>query len=178
MQRKNRTALTPAPSGPGPWIERERAGRGYKHLITESDLLAFISLIPDWDRVSYGLTGVLLARRRQGWEGSYNHDDRVISICAWEKNLWRTVDLPWYREHEELFGRLGVECAFLDGQMRCKFTMPQAKAYQLLHVFLHELGHHQHSMGRKRKGTSGGGEEFAEAWTLEMERELWTVYFE
>jgi hypothetical protein len=67
----------------------------------------------------------------------------VVGICAWDRELEQTYSLAHVEEHAALLDRLQVE-RDLEGRgwVRCKFTRSTARAYQLLHIFLHELGHH------------------------------------
>jgi hypothetical protein len=41
-------------------IIREPAWRGFRHVVTERDLHAFVGIIPDWERHSVGLRGLVL----------------------------------------------------------------------------------------------------------------------
>jgi len=54
----------------------------------------------------------------------------------------------------------------------------ESTAYQLLHIFLHELGHHCDRMSTKSRRDSGRGEPFAEEWAYRYERVLWDRYLE
>ena len=38
-------------------IERERPGRGFRHLLRKQDIEEFISMIPEWDQYSEGQIG-------------------------------------------------------------------------------------------------------------------------
>ena len=57
----------------------------------------------------------------------------------------------------------------------CKFTEAQARAYQLLHILLHELGHHDRITTKSQKRASRG-EPYAEAYALTYEAKIWDVY--
>jgi hypothetical protein len=58
----------------------------------------------------------------------------------------------------------------------CYFTPLQAKAYMLMHVFLHELGHHVDKLRSKKQNRMLGGEEFAENYAKRRFHELWDDY--
>ena len=100
----------------------------------------------------------------------------MIGICAWNRDIWVEVSKPYYREHEEVISRLGVESERQDYFHVCKFTEATARAYQLLHVFLHELGHHHDRMTTKRKMFTGRGERYAEDWAIKYEQIVWDSY--
>ena len=62
VQKKNLHAPTPnywntVQSVPA--IDKERPGRGYRHLLTKKDILEFIEIVPEWDELSTGLDAVL-----------------------------------------------------------------------------------------------------------------------
>lgn len=177
-QRKNRHDLTPniwTGTGDGPRIERERAGRGYRHLLRKSDITDFIAMIPNWGEISEGLNGVLLANGEDGLDGWYDYAG-VIGICAWHRDIWVEARRRYYVEHRPVFKRLGLEYEKKDDFILLKFTEDQARAYQLLHIFLHELGHHHDRMTTKKKKHSGRGEPYAEGYALEFEKEIWDQY--
>ena len=60
----------------------------------------------------------------------------------------------------------------------CEFTEAQARAYQLLHILLHELGHHHDRMTTKPKVRASRGEPYAEAYALQYEARIWDRYQE
>ena len=53
-----------------------------------------------------------------------------------------------------------------------RFDRRSAAAYQLLHVLLHELGHHVDAR-RTRRGLLRGGEGYAERWALRCADRIW-----
>jgi hypothetical protein len=177
VQKKNRHALTPNYWNTVqrvPVIDKERPGRGYRHLLTKKDILEFIEIVPEWDELSTGLNAVLLAPGENNLDGWYG--DGVIGICAWDRDIWREVSKPYYHEHEDVFSRLGVESKRQGNFHVCKFTEGTARAYQLLHIFLHELGHHHDRMTTKRKMFTGRGEGYAEDWAIKYEQIVWDSY--
>ena len=57
------------------------------------------------------------------------------------------------------------------------FTEGTARAYLLLHIFLHELGHHHDRMTtRTRRGSRG--EPYAEAYAHAHAETVWTRYMD
>ena len=63
--RKNPHDLTPniwSGNGGEFTIERERPGRGYRHLLRKQDVEEFIAMIPEWVLFSDGLKGIILAQ--------------------------------------------------------------------------------------------------------------------
>src|SRR3954467_5353308 len=73
VQKKNNWARTPTYWNTRqelPVIDRQRPGRGYKHLLRAHHIDDFISIVPDWDELSRGLDAILLApgeRNLDGW---------------------------------------------------------------------------------------------------------------
>ncbi|HEY3782621.1 MAG TPA: hypothetical protein VGL56_16175 [Fimbriimonadaceae bacterium] len=89
------------------------------------------------------------------------------------------MDYPpaFYKEHIDVLEKLGVEMEPLEnGDMRCKYTEDQAKAFQLLHIFLHELGHHHDRMSTKSKVRAPRGEPYAEQYALQYMDRIWSEY--
>jgi hypothetical protein len=127
----------------------------------------FVELIPGWDELSGGLRWVVLARD-PSCHGYYRRGE--LAVCAWEATLW-TEDMctNWYREHADLLERLGVAVRKVGPRWVAEWTENQVRAYQLLHVFLHELGHHQDRMTTRRGRRVARGEAYANAFAYELE---------
>jgi hypothetical protein len=84
-----------------------------------------------------------------------------------------------YAEHEDLFNRLEVPCDVMeDGYYLCKFTEPAVRAYQLLHILLHELGHHHDRMTTRTRAKTCRGEGYAEDYAWEHEQVVWDRYLD
>lgn len=176
VQKKNSHAVTFNywDHDPGyPVIDRQRPGEGHRHLLTKADIQKFIDILPDWDELSKGLQAIVLAED----EGIYGfHSEGVIGICAWDKDLWQEYDEKFFEEHAAVLERLGVETEILpNGDIECRFTENQARAFQLLHILLHELGHHHDRMSTRSKRASRG-EPYAEAYALEHMDNIWAAY--
>lgn len=157
---------------PWPVIDRKRPGAGYRHLLTKQDLSRFIHILPDWRELSVGLNAIVLAPGDPEVDGY--HTPGVVHVCAWDEGMWVEYTEAGYEEHRDILARLGVPCEPLDdGSVRCKFEARSARAYQLLHILLHELGHHHDRMTSRRQRCSGRGESYAEAYArLYMDR-IW-----
>ncbi len=158
-------------------IDRERPGRGYIHIVSKADVEKFVLLLPEWSELSNGLRAVLLAQGELGCDGWYDHDG-VVAICAWRRDLWRLSHKAHFLEHKELYERLGVPCEENGEDVLCKFTKSTARAYLLLHVFLHELGHHRDLMTTKKRTSLGRGERYAEDWAIKHEALVWSAYMD
>lgn len=179
VQKKNNWALTPnyySHAQRELVIDRKRPGAGYRHLLKKRDILDFIAILPDWADLSVGLNGIVLAPGEYslcGW-----HEPGVVHICAWEEDLW--IDYRWdfYEDHKALFDRLGVPAEPIKNGYLCKFTEATARAYQLLHILLHELGHHHDRMTTKSQVKASRGESYAEKYALRHEAQIWSRYLE
>ena len=62
--------------------------------------------------------------------------------------------------------------------MQCQFNTAQVRAYQLLHVFLHELGHHHDRITTKSRAETARGENYAEQYAFKHEALIWERYIE
>lgn len=161
-----------------PVIDRKRPGAGYRHLLRKKDIEAFIALLPDWPELSRGLNAIVLAPG--DWDLDGYHVPGVVHVCAWKSKLWRTIENSFYEEQCAFLERLGVPCEALPeeegGGTLCKFTEDTARAYQLLDVLLHELGHHHDRMTTRSKKRASRGEKYAEAYALKYEAQIWEQY--
>jgi len=156
-----------------PVIDRRRPKPGHRHLLTKADIQKFIDILPDWEELSKGLKAIVLSEEDDcyGW-----HYQGVVGICAWDKDLWQEYGAKFFAEHSQILDRLGVETVPLpDGEAECRFTENQARAFQLVHIFLHELGHHHDRMTNKSNRASRG-EPYAEAYALKYMDVIWDAY--
>lgn len=176
--RKNRHGLTPnilTGTGDRPAIERKRPGRGFKHLLRKRDIEEFIAMIPEWDLYSEGLNGIILARGEDDCFGWY-YDVGVIGICAWERELWTEIQMDYFEKDKALLEQLEVPCERQRDIVLCKFTEGQARAFLLLEVFLHELGHHHDRMTTRSRKSAARGEPYAERYSLDRRPDIWDRY--
>jgi len=155
-------------------IDRFKPGPGFRHFLKKRDIFAFIELLPDWDVLAQGLDAIVLVPGDSGTDGWYDHG--VIAICAWERDMWRKVTPDYYVEHKEIFERLKVEGVKQSDGYLCKFNVKSIQAFQLLHVLLHELGHHYDRMTTKSKREASRGEPFAEQYCTKYEQTIWDSY--
>ena len=157
-------------------IRREFPGKGFHHFLTRTQISNFICMLPQYPDIIKGLDYILLARGECGCDGWY--DGKVIAINAWEQGCWRSLPADYYAEHREILVRLRDE-AIKNGQnYLCKFNPSNIRAFQLLHVFLHELGHHYDKMSTRLQRAVSRGEGFAEHYASCYERLIWDGYTE
>ena len=179
VKKKNNWALSTdyydAPQPRMVVIDRKRPGVGYKHVLTKSDIYQFLEILPDWNTLAVGLHAIVLT------PGSYYNDGYhcpgVVHVNAWEDGLWREASQAYYDAHREIWERLGVLCEQTgDDCFLCKFDEPAVRAYQLLHILLHELGHHHDRMTTRSQKRSTRGEAFAENYAVQYESAIWDKY--
>ncbi len=161
---------------PFPVIDKERPGRNYRHLLRKQDILRFVEILPSWDELAEGLDAIVLAGGEPGMEGWYI--EGVVGVCAWERGLWRLHPRHYYHENKAVFQRLGVACQPRGERVLCKFTESQARAYQLLNILLHELGHHHDRITTRSQLECSRGEPYAEEYALRYEPIVWRRYLE
>lgn len=159
-----------------PVVDRKRPGLGYRHLLKQKNIYAFIGILPDWQEISKGLNAIVLAPG--DWDLDGWHEAGVVHICAWEADLWIEHTREHCERHRDVFDRLGLVREQRKGYVLCKWTEPQARAYQLLHVFLHELGHHHDHRTTRPGGLANRGEPYAEAYARKYEDMIWDRYLE
>jgi hypothetical protein len=181
VQKKNNWSLTGdyyiTPQA-YPVVDRLDPGPGYRHLLYRKDIYAFIDLLPEWQELSVGLNAVILAPGSWGDDGSYEvpTGGGIVTITAWPRALWQEVDTHYALDHRDVLDRLGVDAESQKGCVLLKWTESQARAYQLLHIFLHELGHHHDRMTTKRQANTSRGEPYAEAYARRHEGLIWDRY--
>jgi hypothetical protein len=101
-------------------------------------------------------------------------DRGVVAVCAWPAGVWdEDLSKNWYWDHVDVLDRLGVQVWKVGPRWVAEWTEDQARAFQLLHVFLHELGHHHDRMTTRRERDAARGEHFAEQFALDLADEIW-----
>ena len=171
VQRKNRWRPTRNcynVSQPVPVIDRQKPGWGYRHLVRKEHLRRFIRLIPEWDTLSIGLNVLILA---QGCDDALGwHMPGRVALCAWERDIVMPgVYRSFCREHNGIFEKLGVQCLRFSDGWEIQFNENTARAFQLIHVFIHELGHHHDRMTTRSKRRTARGERYAETYARQYE---------
>jgi len=179
VQKKNRHDLTP-----NYWNARqdelqldiEKPGKGYKHFLKKRDILKFLNILPNWEELNIELDAVILATGG-GADGWYSNG--VLAICAWEKDKTVSLNKQYFNEHRTIFERLNLNYEIKSSRVICYFSEEQIIAYQLLHVFLHELGHHHDRISTKERiDNAPRGEKYAEDYALKYEKIIWNRFFE
>ena len=166
VQRKNRHKPT---AHNGYVLDHESPGRGFRHVLSKRDLQAFIGIIPDWGRLSERLERIVLSAAKDGCDAEYSFYHReetgAIFLHAWHEDLWVELRTDYFNAHEAILTKLGVSFDRREKDVLCRFTESQARAFMLLHVFLHELGHHYDRSRQKHLGATKG-EQYAETFAV------------
>ncbi|HWI75197.1 MAG TPA: hypothetical protein VNT55_24760 [Baekduia sp.] len=155
-------------------LDRRDPGSGYRHVLTIADVRAFLDLLPAWDDVAIGLDAIVLDHDPSalGW-----HTIGVVALCSWERDLWwRSCSPEFFAEHREVFDLFGVEHAKRGPRYELRWTEEQVRAFQLVYVLAHELGHHRDRVTTRNLGACPRGEPYAEAYARRSMREVWPVY--
>jgi hypothetical protein len=175
--KKNNWARSVSRAFLGPndiFVERRNPGKGYKHVVSRRQVTAFLNLLPDWGEISQGLRGMILAEGGQGCDGW--HRLGTVALCAWEQDLWISVGEVYHTEHKSVLAMLGVESQRRGDEWVLKYTPQQATAFALMHVLLHELGHHHDRMTTRRQASASRGEGYAERYANEYAPMIWERY--
>jgi hypothetical protein len=176
VRRKNRHTPT---THRGYVIDRESPGKGYHHVLSKRDLQDFLDLLPDWPALSHRLERIVLAAGSvddQGCHVFYHREETgAIFLHAWDEDLWKLFTREYFEVHREIFQRVGVTCESGKDGVHCRFSEDQAKAFLLLHVFLHELGHHWDRTHQKHRDAKRG-EDYAEKFANRRLDELFPAY--
>jgi hypothetical protein len=177
VQRKNNWSQTPGifhTTQPHLTVRRNRPGLGHRHLLLQRDVERFVELIPDWAELSRGLDVILLDRRRPDCDGWY--DRGIVAVCAWPREMGYAIDPDWYADHRRVLDRIGLRVEWDGEDLIAHWTEPAARAYQLVHVFLHELGHHHDRMTTRSRRRAARGEDYAEQYAWANEELIWERY--
>lgn len=60
--------------------------------------------------------------------------------------------------------------------MEVQYSENSMRAFQLMHVLLHELGHHHDRMTTRSQRQSARGDSYAEQYALRYMGEIWDSY--
>jgi hypothetical protein len=156
-------------------VERTDPGPGYRHVVTVSELRRFLEILPDWDELAVGLQAISIWRGNSEWLGLSNPG--VVVITAWPREMWWLVEPSWIEGEAEILERLEVEVIAdpESSHLEVRWTPPQARAYMLTDVLVHELGHH-HDRMTSRSGRLGRGEGYAVQYARRVRAEVWPEY--
>jgi hypothetical protein len=177
VQKKNNWELSPHYSqvaGLGFVIDRERPGKGYRHLLRQSHIERFTALLPEWDDLSRGLDAIVLSSGESdvhGW-----HGNGVIGICAWPREIVESVNHAYVADHQRIIDQLDVPTRRFATMTRIEWTEDTARAFQLLHVLLHELGHHHDRITTRSQRRASRGESYAERYAYKYSERIWERY--
>lgn len=156
-------------------VYRDPPGAGYRHLLTIAQLRGFLDLLPDWEEVAVGLDRVVLGPgdgETLGW-----HYPGMIIVSAWEHAVWWHDTAPAFvADNRDLLDLLGVHRERNGRCVRIEWTQSQARAFQLLDVLPHELGHHHDRMTTRSQTRAARGEPYAERYALEVREAVWPTY--
>jgi hypothetical protein len=155
-------------------LDRRPPGPEGRHLVTIAQLRSFVELLPGWDDIAGGLGAIVLDSRQDcmGWCAG-----GVVAICAWERGLWWDDTYPSFaEEHRDLFALLDVECVTVDERLEVRWTEAQARAFQLLHILPHELGHHHDRITTRSRRSAARGEPYAESYANRVLDTVWPSY--
>lgn len=88
---------------------------------------------------------------------------------------WRAIERRRDNEVPEVLElvQAGDEVHVYEPCVHLRFDRVSAAAFQLLHVLLHELGHHVDAMTRPRIGRCVRGESYAEGWAHRSAARMW-----
>lgn len=182
VQKKNRHKPTRRNSM---GVKFGRPSDGNIVVVSKDDFWKFIRLIPDWKRISADLEQIYFSGSypepidtEMSGEGWYGYPDfPTIQMDAWNGTLRKLISGEYQKQHADLFLRLGVEIEETEEGKIAVFNENSARAFQLLHVFLHELGHHHYRI-TKGRGKDAGSEKYAEQYALKTEKSIWRRYCE
>jgi hypothetical protein len=178
VTRKSRYDLT---GDRGYFIRKEPAARGFTHVVSRNQLREFLKIVPGWPEVADRLDAIVLTGGSTGYFGYHSvfrHSNlAMIALCAWEKNLWKTFGYDFYRDNRRVLDALGVDCRMDFHSVTARFTVAQARAFSLLDVFMHELGHHQDWLRRRGRGLPDK-EKIADGYAARHFEQLFPIYCE
>ena len=156
-------------------FDRERPGHGFKHLMRLDDVRRFIGLLPMWGELSEGLNAVVLARGEEDVHGWCYPG--VVALCAWDREIaLKSTNDAFYQEHKSLFEKLGIPCVQAGKRWHIEFDALTAKAFLLVHVLVHELGHHHDRITTRSQWESSRGEGYAEDYAVRYEDAVLEAY--
>jgi hypothetical protein len=120
-----------------------------------------------------------LACRSENCDGAHEFYHRektgAIFLHAWRDDLWTDLTAAYFDVHQPIFEEFGVSYDRMPDCVACRFTEAQARAFMLLHIFMHELGHHYDRIHQKHLGACKG-EDYAERFATSHFEQLFASY--
>jgi hypothetical protein len=104
-----------------------------------------------------------LVSEGNGWYRLHGDSDVVCERCGYEPWV-----LPWACVAQEEYGHAPGYLA--------EFNETTVQAFLLVHVLLHELGHHHDRMTSPRQRNTTRGERYAEEYARRYEKRIWSAY--
>lgn len=156
-------------------VDRQRPGAGFRHVLRQADLRRFVGLLPGREELLRGVDVLLLAQGDPDTLGWYSKG--IVAVCAWERDLAGEWNASFVEEHEAVVERLNVPRRPSPNGVWLEWDEASVRGFQLMHVLLHELGHHHDRMTSRRQETCGRGEGYAERYALDHADLLWEAYF-
>jgi hypothetical protein len=143
--------------------------------VTVTQLREVVEMLPGWDEVAGGLRTLILGSGYGDVLGWYSAS--YVALCEWERGLWWDDTLPrWVEQHADILDALDVEQEPNGADVVLRWTEDQARAFMLLAVLPHELGHHHDRMTTRSKRFVARGEAFAEEYERRVFFEVWPKY--
>jgi hypothetical protein len=103
--------------------------------------------------------------------------DSWVGVFAWNRALWHLHDPSYLENPRESISRLRIPIEQgSDGGLVAKWTEETVRAYQLLDVLLHELGHHHDRMTTRAQKEIPRGESYAEQYASRYADRIWDAY--
>ena len=144
-------------------------------MLRKSDVQRFIGLLPDWDELAQGLEGIVLMPGDPEYQGMCF--ETWVGVFAWPRELWQRYDPSYIDQPYESITRLRVPLErHRGGPVIAKWTEETVRAYQLLDVLLHELGHHHDRMTTRGQKHVSRGESYAEQYAARFADQIWDAY--
>lgn len=160
-----------------PEIFRKNPGPHHRHVLHIRHVREFLSILPQWHQLSVGLNTILLSPHREGCDGF--HRPGLVALCAQPRSLEVLVTNEQYvADHASLLTRLEVRMDKRPEGTVIRYTEASLRAFQLMHVLLHELGHHHDRMTTKSRKHASRGEGFAETYATIHGELVWDRYHE
>jgi hypothetical protein len=98
-------------------------------------------------------------------------------MYAFPESMQTRWPQAFYEQHEEVTSRIGAEVVHNDGAtVTLSWTVAQAKAWQLLHLFLYDLSVHDQFMRSGQKPRSEHRNSTAEGYALRTAARMLPAY--